>query len=442
MKKNFSFLGRIFIFFLLSFSFIGWKQSRKNRGPASPKLVSVTFLDHNGFVETVSHAERLAQLQKINFLNSQPFQKIQRVYERDKEGRIYTVITTYYENGNIKQLLEGFNGRAQGDLKEWHENGAKSMVSKVVGGLLDLTSAAEKTFIFDGIIESFNQEEELLKQCAFRKGLRDGPSIYYHPQTKKVWRYLPYKNGLLEGSAKCWDNKGNLIVEESYKEGLKEGESKRYWIIDNQVYLASQEEYCQGKLVNGQYFDREGNLFSEVKNGFGYQAIFDVSYIKFALEYQDGRIKGEVKTYLPGGEIQGIYHLKNGEKHGEEIRYYPHKPGEPLQKQLSFFWNEGAIHGIRTTWYPNGTMASRTEFAHNRMNGLSTTWYENGDVMHLEKYVSDKLQEGRYFRLGEIEPCSQVSKYCGKALIFNKKGELIQDIEYINGRPNVKREGI
>src|ERR1700730_8704143 len=152
-------LGILLCLLLVTFTAAKRPQNRKTR---LLPLASVHIIDRNGFSETIGNKERLNQFQNINFLSSQPYQKVLRIYARDSKGNIRSVVNTYHENGNPKQFLEILNARANGTYCEWHENGAMSVMTKVIGGQPDVTSAAEHSWLFDGISYAWNEEGELI----------------------------------------------------------------------------------------------------------------------------------------------------------------------------------------------------------------------------------------------------------------------------------------
>jgi hypothetical protein len=59
-------------------------------------LVAIQIQDRNGFTETISNPERLENYYSIDFLGSQPFKKVLRVYKKD--GKNHSIITTYHPN--------------------------------------------------------------------------------------------------------------------------------------------------------------------------------------------------------------------------------------------------------------------------------------------------------------------------------------------------------
>lgn len=419
---------------LLLVTLTGAKRSQSSKKRLLP-LTSIHIVDRNGFSETISNKERLNQFQNVNFLSSQPYQKVLRIYARDSKGNLRSVVTTYHENGNPKQFLEILNARANGNYCEWHENGNMSVMSRVIGGTPDVTSMAEKTWLFDGPSYAWDEEEHPIAEINYSQGSLEGMTTYFHPNGQ-IWKRIPYLKNQLEGNVEIYRSNGELLQQSVYCQGLKHGSSIRYW---NCQQLASQEEYCHGKLENAQYFDKQGNLVAEVKNGSGYRAIFGKDYIQELQEFNDGSLEGEVKVFNQEGRLKRIYHVKNGIKHGEEVEFYDRffTTSTPPQPKLSFYWYEGKIQGMVKTWYSTGVLESQKEMASNAKNGVLTAWYRDGNLMMIEEYNNDKLMRGDYFKKEERIPVSQVVDGKGTVTIFDAEGHFVQKIAYVNGKPEI-----
>jgi antitoxin component YwqK of YwqJK toxin-antitoxin module len=420
--------------FILLFTF----TSAKPKKPRPLPLTSVHVVDRNGFAETISNKDRLKQFQNVDFLKPQTYQKVLRIYGRDSKGNVRSVVTSYYPNGNPKQFLEILNGRASGIYREWHSNGSLSLATRVIGGTPDLTSAAEKTWLFDGISYVWDEENHVIAEIPYSQGVLEGISSYYHP-CGQIWKKIPYSRNLVEGVVEIYKDTGELLQQISYIQGIKQGTTNRFW---DQNHLASQEEYNEGKLENGQYFDKKGNLIAEVTQGIGHRAIFGKDTISELQEYQMGILEGEVKVFNSQGRLKRVYHVKDRIKHGEEIEYYDtpiladSSSSSVLQSKLSFYWYEGKIQGHVKTWYPNGNLESQREMSNNAKNGVATAWYQDGNLMLIEEYEQDKLVRGDYFKKGEKLPVSQVIQGKGLTTLFDADGHFIQKISYVNGKPD------
>lgn len=432
--KIFQTLGLVVLFCVLLVTFTGAKRAKSSKPRLLP-LTSVHIVDRNGFSETISNKDRLNQFQNVNFLSSQPYQKVLRIYARDSKGNIRSVVTTYHENGNPKQFLEVLNARANGIYCEWHENGHMSVMSRVIGGTADVTSLAEKSWLFDGPSYAWDEAEHQIAEINYSQGSLEGMTTYFH-SNGQIWKRLPYTKNQLEGSVEIYRNNGELLQQQSYSQGQRDGTSTRYWKCDQ---IASQEEYCRGKLENAQYFDQSGSLVAEVKNGTGYRAIFGKENVQELQEFTDGSLDGEVKVFNQEGRLKRIYHVKNEIKHGEEIEYYDRffVSSAPLQPKLSFYWHEGKIQGMVKTWYPTGILESQKEMSNNAKNGVLTAWYRDGNMMLIEEYNTDKLVRGDYFKKEERIPVSQVVDGKGVVTIFDADGHFVQKIAYVNGKPEI-----
>lgn len=426
---------KCFLLLLILFTCLSAKRGTKCKSRPLP-LTSIHIIDRNGLSETISGKDRLCQFQMIDFLKSQPYQKVLRIYARDVNGDIRSVVTTYYENGNIKQFLEIVNGRAKGTYCEWHENGVMNLRATIIGGTPDVTPLAEKTWLFDGYSYAWDENGCLISQIMYSQGFLEGVSIYYH-ENGKVWKKVPYCKGKIEGLFEVFKKDGEVFEKINYCNGKKHGAAIRYWNSEN---IASQENYSCGNLIFGKYYDQCENLVAEIVNGKGHRAGFGKEYIRELQEYNNGVVDGEVKVFNQEGRLKRVYRVKNGIKHGEETEYYVENqiycPGS-LKPKLSFNWYEGKVHGVMRTWYPNGVMENQREISNNQKSGILTAWYKDGNIMLIEEYESDKLIRGDYFKKGDRISVSQILNGKGVATIFDPEGHFKQKINYTNGKPEL-----
>lgn len=415
----------LFSFLLTSLLLSGCAYRPDQIDPA--KITSINIIDRNGLSETVNSKERLEAFQKTDFLAAQPYQKVMRVYGREKNGDIRSCITSYHPNGEIKQYLEATNQRACGSYREWYSNGILKVEAHVIGGMADLNTQAEQSWLFDGVSRAWNEEGKLMAEIRYAKGELEGPSIYYHPNGA-VWKHSPHEKGALHGTQKVFLENGALFQVSDYKRGEKEGLSLRYWENGEVTY---RENYEEGRLMEAQYFDLNGKLTSKITQGNGERALFGREELHELHTYKNGVQEGEVKVFDSSGHLISLYSVKFGDKHGEEIDYFP----SSRQPKLLLTWNEGLLQGPVKTWYENGQLESQREMSGNKKNGLLTAWYRNGSLMFVEEYENDKLLKGEYYRLGERASISQVLNGKGVATLFNPEGSFSRKIYYQEGYP-------
>jgi antitoxin component YwqK of YwqJK toxin-antitoxin module len=382
--------------------------------------------------ETISQPDRLKQYAAQNFLKSQSHQKILRVFARDIFGSIKAIITSYHTNGQIKQYLEVSDNRAFGAYREWYLDGTLKLETNVIGGVADLNTAAEKSWLFDGISKAFDECSNLIASIEYCKGELTGSSRYYH-KNGKLWKVIPFNKNMAHGTFEIYLENGELLQTSEYANDIRNGKTIRYWSCQK---LAADETYIDGRLNTGFYFDLCGNLVSEIQQGEGFRAVFGKDIVCELQEFHAGVQDGIVQLFDLEANLVKVYHIKDDMKHGEEIEYYQKfTNSNTAQEKISINWFEGNIHGNVKTWYENGAQESQREMTNNMKNGLLTAWYRDGSVMLIESYDHDKLIKGKYFKKQEKTPISEVINGNGMATLHDSNGNVLKKVPYHNGKP-------
>lgn len=400
---------------------------------ASDSLVAIQIQDRNGITETISTPNRLEIYTKTDFLSSQPYKKVLRVYKR--EGKSYSKITTYHPNGLIWQYLEAEEMRAYGTYKEWYSSGKRKLEARVIGGTADVAPGSQRDWLFDGMSQVWNEQEKVVAQILYSQGELHGKSLYFYPDGK-LEKELTYSRNVLQGDALEYYPNETLRSKSAYERGIKQGLNIGFFDREQKAWI---EEYRDNLLIHGSYYDREGNQISEVIDGHGFQAVYDGSYLSYLIQIRQGFQEGGVKHFNSQGETVDQYHMKNGKKQGEEIFFFlsseRENPGKDFLPKLSIHWEEDQIHGPVKTWYNNGQLQSQREYAKNKRNGPSLTWYRDGSLMMLEEYEGNRLVKGQYFKKNGNGPVSTISNGNGAALLFDEQGVFLRKIIYAKGEP-------
>lgn len=400
-----------------------------------PSLSSINIIDRNGLSETISSTERLQQYTNVDFLSPQPYQKVLRVFNRDQQGDIYSYITSYYPNGFPRQYLEVVNSRAYGAYKEWHSTGAQKIEATIIGGKADIVEGAERTWLFDGDCKVWDDSGTLQASIPYCSGELEGVSIYYH-NNGLVWKNIPYHKNRIDGLMEVFQEDGSLLQNMYYQNGLKEGKAFRYW-CDGKV--AAEEDYCDGFLASGRYYDTAGECIAQIDEGNGTRAVFSKNTASEFQEFHNGVLAGKVTVFDKYGRIAKYYHMKNDFKQGEEVIFYDApRLKKTLIPKISMNWFDGKIQGTVKTWYENGFPESQKEMNNNRKSGHSTVWYDDGSLMMIEEYNQDKLVKGEYFLKGERISISDVFEGNGTATIFSPNGTFQRKIIYHDGKPLIE----
>lgn len=393
----------------------------------SDQVTSINIIDRNGVSETISTKERLGAYEKTDFLAPQPYQKVVRVYGRTKSRDVAAQMTSYHENGQLKQYLESQNGRAHGIYREWYANGQQKVEAYVIGGAADLDTQSEESWLFDGLSTAWDEEGHLVAKIFYNKGELEGVAEYFH-SNGKLWKVCPYKNGVLEGLQKIFLKDGTLFQTTDYVQGEKSGSSIRYWDLS---HIAYHEKYENGKLLEATYYEPSGKVVATIQNGKGKRAVFNKKGVDRLESYLNGVLEGEVEVFDEQGTLLRRYSIVNGEKQGEELDFFADS-GKP---KLLLSWNRGLLQGTVKSWYENGQLESQREMSQNKKCGLLSAWYEDGSIMLLEEYDQDCLVKGEYYRKKEAEPITRVENGCGIATLFSGDGSLSHRICYDHGKP-------
>lgn len=401
--------------------------------PSQDTLTSINLIDRNGMSQTISTKERLKAYERQDFCKPSAYQKVMRVY-RNRNGDSKGIITSYHPNGELKQYLEVKNGRAHGTYKEYTQTGVLRLDAFVIGGIADLTPAAEQSWLFDGTAKAYDEQGRTSAVIPYEKGALHGLSVYYHGNGS-VAKTIPYKEGKVDGIVEAFDESGKLIEKTLYTAGTPDGVSQKFW--PDTGNSAAQEKFVDGKLMEGVYYDAKGKVVAQIVNGSGYRAIYDNGALVELQQYTGGALEGEIKSFSKQGTLTKVYHVKDGIKDGEEVVYYD-TPSATTQPLMSVQWHRGLLQGTVKTWYPNGQVESQRELADNKKHGVSTAWYRNGDLMMIEEYEADHLKKGQYLEKGSSHPVSRVLDGNGTVTLFGADGAFLRKIEYCNGEPAVR----
>lgn len=394
------------------------------------KLASISIMDRNGLSETISTKERLKNYETSNFLTAQPYQKVLRVFAKNKQGDSLSIITSYYPTGQIRQFLECSNGRAHGRYLEWHANGQKKLQSSILGGIADLDEKSQTTWAFHENSYCWDEEGNCIADIPYSQGILEGVSRYYYP-SGALSQAIPYHKGEIEGDLLSYDEDGTLLESTHYSKGIKCGKSLGFWPGQKPQW---DEDWQNDLLQDGKYYNQDSSIVCAVEKGNGKRCIFGDEGPLEIQEYKNSRPEGEVIIYDEKGTITRRLFVKDGEKHGEETYYWQSKPSQP---KLVIQWNNGQVHGTVKTWYENGTPESSREMSRNLKQGTLTGWYTNGELMLIEEYEKDRLVRGDYIKKGSSLPITKIRDGKGVATFFDNDGTFRTRVTYHDGKPVV-----
>ncbi len=247
----------------------------RNQEPTSDTVVSLQLVDRNGMTETISNNERLKLYQSTDFLASQPYQKVLRVYGRSPEGSVPSKMTAYHPNGQIWQYLEVLDGRAHGTYLEWYANGQKKIESFLMEGPADLSDLAKLSWVFDGTSTVWDDQGHILAIIEYNKGVLDTPTLYFYP-SGELKQIIPYRKGVIDGMTVTYNEEGLVIEKVPYVLGHKEGHAEGFFLNGDPLY---QEDYTTDLLQEASYYlNPKEPPIAFVTAGNGRKAVFKEAF--------------------------------------------------------------------------------------------------------------------------------------------------------------------
>ena len=398
----------------------------------SDELTHVQLIDRQGLKETLSAKERLDIIKKIDFKQPQPYQKVVRTFKRDH--RVISVITQYHPNGQIAKFLETEGGRSKGKYTEWHPNGHKKVEGTLVAGRGDLSSAAQETYVFQGKATAYDEQGKPQAQFFYDKGLLEERADYFY-SSGSIKKTIPYTKDKIHGRVKTFCPEGIQIATWDFEHGVLNGKAQGTIHEDHPRF---KEEYDQGKLITGVYYDAENQQIGSIEKGTGTKPFYKQGVLIRTVAFIDGVINGYIKEFNTEGNLVVKYQMKDQKKEGETCYYYPPDAKNHSALKLLVPYKNDNIHGVVKSYYPSGKIESEKELSENKKQGLYCAWYEDGSLMIVEEYDKDILVEGKYMRKGDPFPLSKVSQGKGTATFFDLDGRVTKRVEYDKGKPQLQ----
>ena len=401
----------------------------------SDHLTCIQIVDRNELSETIGTKERLKKFQSTDFISSQPYQQVLRVFAKDSSGKTPALLTSYHANGQIWKYLEILDARAFGTYREWYENGQLKIEATVIGGPADVSPASQGEWLFDGLCFVWDEKGNILAEIPYAKGVLEGLAIHRHPNGE-IAKIIPYEKNQIHGEFAEFTDQGAPLSKIQFQKDIKNGVSLQYWPNGT---LSSLEVYKMGQLDEGTYYNSEGKKISEVSKGEGNQSIFAHGSLAKIIEIKQGRPEGIIQCFDTEGLLVSSYPIKNGLKEGTETLFFlPSELEEPNSgpvPKMTLEWKNDQIHGMVKTWYNNGTLQSQKIIYQNKKNGTCCSWYRNGKVMFIEEYENDLLIKGSYFKMNDTDPITKILDGNGTATLYDEKGGFIRKIHYEKGNP-------
>jgi antitoxin component YwqK of YwqJK toxin-antitoxin module/tetratricopeptide (TPR) repeat protein len=364
--------------------------------------------------------------------------------EYDSDGNLTGEYKSFDRNGNIISVQREFtNGLLNGTCIEYFPDGKEQR---------------KRIYKLDSLkrIESFNSKGITLYD-AEESGNEIYSKIYYADGILRIEGKLV--NGESQGSWKKYNPLGLLIEDYIYDNGLLSGSQKTYFANGT-----LKEEYgCDSNNITGIYKKYRINGHPEMFGQYskeGRSGEWRTYHSNDTLEsrsfYVNGVLVGRLLNYGPDGKIttEEIFN-----KDGETIRsiVYDHSgsiiadlehewgscnseinyPGGQPKAKISYCDN--LLHGIQTSYFPNGELAGKSDYRYGKPEGNISTYDHNGNLMREFPYLFGELNgQGKWYEDGKLVYTADFEKgqYQGKCKGYYSNGKISRELNFSDDERN------
>ena len=110
-----------------------------------------------------------------------------------------------------------------------------------------------------------------------------------------------------------------------------------------------------------------------------------------------------MREYRSDGRLLLIAHYVNSKLHGVRKSFYNN--GTPWREDN---YANGRLHGLSKSWHTNGMPWEEISYKGGRMHGLSFQWWGDGEVNQMRHYVYGKVTDH-----AEFQKCELIEKMAG-----------------------------
>lgn len=242
----------------------------------------------------------------------------------------------------------------------------------------------------------------------YDNGVLEGQCTYTFPHSSQIETYETYERG---NCVRQLTNYSSGAPKQQTIFGVRGTKQVTTWFDGGNPQAV--EEYKKDVVVNGQYFNRQNQLESQVDNGDGIRTMRDrygqlnasdtmqggvtVSRTVFhpnglpseILPFNDGVVEGVRRTFNPDGSPATVETWSDGVQHGQTVEFHN---GE---KSAEVTYYNGAKHGTEVRYRDGSERISESQYVNGQKHGQSNTYV--GDNAKTEWYFQDRLVSKKEF---------------------------------------------
>lgn len=220
--------------------------------------------------------------------------------------------------------------------------------------------------MLDGQWVIYDSARRSVFEIGYRNGKRHGDAVWYFPDRTKM-RTATFKDGVLDGEVREWDEDNRLVARDLYYDGRKvvrtttnyrpnQKQSESYY-LDSRLVPESLDNWWEAKPTP---FVKTGD---RVQNG----------PVKSWFPNQQPKYRGQYKNDLPIGQF-----------------FWWHENGN--RKTVGTYDDEGRRTGRWTWWYANGMKNFEGAYRDGEPEGFWRSWFDDGQLRKERDYDAEKKQ--------------------------------------------------
>jgi uncharacterized protein len=332
------------------------------------------------------------------------------LYAADKkEGTAYV----YFPDGKIKQTFTYSGGKKEGQSKEFDREG-------------NVITLMEYNNDFLVSRERINRTDS--------KGMKQGDWKEFYPNGA-VKSERTYKDDLMHGYYKEYDNRGKLTLTMLYENGA----IVKSKVEDEPDIEIVNKHDADGKLIySGPYrnkvpvgIHREFGKDGKVTNSF----IYNDNGLLLAEGIVDeaGNRNGKWKDLYPNGKVEAEGQFSDNRRTGQ-WKFY--NDSSKIEQTGSF--NNGRPDGVWNWYYNDGKLLKEEEYFQGQRDGSSTEYSDTGEIIAQGQYAEGEKNGPWKYKIGDI---NEEGKYIsglrdGPWKAYFDDGKLKFKANYVQGNPD------
>jgi antitoxin component YwqK of YwqJK toxin-antitoxin module len=344
----------------------------------------------------------------------------------DYSGNVFNNVTFYDDNIKLNDIIT--------------ENLTNCYINKNVC----LYSKYDFEISYNNIIHKYYDENGYLYSITtYVNSKKNG--LYKRLNNNKLIKLCYYKDNILHGLYKYWNDKGNLIKNCYYKDGKLNGlyqEWNTELSVDNQndtyenIYENLKNNIVKKYDINNIFVYKKCYYENDILNGYYEDCYYKTYYNSFVYVIK--------KCYYKNGKLNGLYEkweIDNSINPSIFYKDYFNIISSKIYPLKKCYYKNNKLYGNCIRYYDLTNMLFIIDYYKNdKKNGKCIRYWDNGNIKHIENYRNNKLNGYKYefYKNGIIQILSfyKNDNLEGMSKSWNEDGTIYNICNYKNNMLN------